>query len=189
MRYSYKDVSRKPLFWLKKVEIMKFSTFFLMCIMMAGCSSATLVVNDAQALSYCKRTKSSYVVIVWPKGFSRIHYIIKTLNRYASVKYVKKFVCDDGQMFALYRALHKQMSYKSAKKYFKPYLKAYPHRPLGLAALILDTEAPLETIIRWKKEIRDHIGEGFYSIHINDHYDPETVEAAQAVFGGTHPVI
>ena len=47
--------------------------------------------------------------------------------------------------------------------------------------MVLRTHADLETIMAWKKEIRDHIGESFYSIHIND-YHKQTIETARAVF-------
>jgi hypothetical protein len=148
-----------------------------------GCQglSAIDIEKDSQALAYCKQNKNSYVVVVWPKGYTDLTYIIKKLNQYALVKYSKKFTCNKEDMFLLFRKLHREMSYKKAKKFFKPYMKAV-HAPYHLAALVLNTDAPIEQIVRWKYEIRDHIGAGFYSMHINDHYYPETIEAAQAVF-------
>jgi hypothetical protein len=138
--------------------------------------------KDSQALAYCKRNKNTYVVIVWPKGYSHVGYIAEKLNQHASVKYIKKFTCTKQGMFSLYRKLHKRMSYTSARKYFKPYTRASWDKSLHLAAMVLDTDAPLASILSWKKEIRDHIGASYYSIHINDHYSPETIEAAHAVF-------
>jgi hypothetical protein len=141
-----------------------------------------LLKTDAEALAYCKATPNTYVVIIWPKGYSHLGYAIKKLNQHGSVKYIKKMVINRGKMFALYRSVHKSMSYASAKKYFKPYTAASACEPLHIAALVYRTDASLEEIIELKKNIRDFIGESFCSIHINDYYDPGTLEAAVAVF-------
>lgn len=144
--------------------------------------------NDIQALDYCMTHKNTYVVIVWPKGFDALEYIATQFNQYASVKYIKTMVFKKKSIFLLYRSLHRKMSYKSAKKYFKPYLPKHQRKPLPIAALVIETNAPLKTLLQWKREIRHHIGQRFYSIHINDYYSPETVEAAQAVFCDFNPL-
>ncbi len=164
--------------------------FIAICLMASGSLFGrqelpiTDLISDSQALAYCKHTENTYVVIVWPKGINHLGYIAEKLNDYASIKYIKKFVINKQHMFSLYRQLHKSMSYESSKKYFKPYIKASSHEPLHLAALLIETKAPIEEIWLWKKEMRDHIGEDWYSLHINDRYYPETIEAAHAVFNG-----
>ena len=142
----------------------------------------TCLANDAQAFAYCEQNKNTYVVIVWPKGYSHLSYITTTLNRYGSVKYVKNMILNKSQMFSLYRKLHTSMSYASAKKYFKPYTSAFHYEPLHVVALVFHTDAPLEKIISLKKKMRTHIGKSYYSLHINDYYDPGTLESARAVF-------
>jgi hypothetical protein len=141
-----------------------------------------LLKTDAEALAYCKVTPNTYVVIIWPKGYSHLGYTVKKLNQHGSVKYIKKMVINRGKMFALYRSVHKSMSYESAKKYFKPYTAASAFEPLHIVVLVFRTDLSLDEIRIVKKEIRDHIGASHSSIHINDHYDPETLEAAHAVF-------
>lgn len=139
---------------------------------------------DHEAFAYCQSHKYCYIVIVWPRGYSHLEYITEKLNEYAAVKYVKQMPLNADALFQLYRKLHTKMSYKSAKKYFKPYVSGVmkDYRPYNCAALVLYTDQPLEKIVAWKKEIRDHIGQSYYSIHINDYYYPGTIEAAQAVF-------
>ncbi len=170
---------------------MKRITIFLLACLMTLCINAqkpgktyfeTDLANDAQALEFCESHNNSYVVIVWPRGYSCLDYIITKLNEHASVKYVKKMALKKPNIFLLYQKLHKSMSHKSAKKYFRPYISASSYKPLPMAALVLSTDAPLEMILALKKEIRDQIGESYYSIHINDRYSPETIEAAHAVF-------
>ncbi len=138
--------------------------------------------NDLQALTYCTQTPHTYVVIVWPKGYKQLNFIVKTLNSVGSVRYIKKPVLTKEQMFSLYRKLHLDMTYENAKKKFKPYVASLPSRPLCIAALVFHTDASLEEIVALKQKIRRSIGADYYSIHINDFHDPETVEAAQAVF-------
>jgi len=171
---------------------MQFNTYiFMTCLIFSGYYTKTYnmhtlpstdLVNGAQALAYCQQTQDTYIVIVWPRGHHHLAYIIEKLNEHGSVKYVQNSVHNKKELFSLYRKLHKHMSYKSAKKYFKPYIRASSYKPLPIAALVFHTKDSLEKIIDWKKEIRDYIGESYYSIHINDHYDPGTIEAAHAVF-------
>lgn len=138
--------------------------------------------DDSQALNYCYSDPHSYVVIVWPKGFDSLEYIINKITEYASIKYVKIMPLNRKKAFLLYRKLHTSMSYKTAKKYFKPYISSDLHYTFHCAALVIHTDQSLDTLVKWKKEIRNYIGENFYSIHINDYYNPQTIEAAQAIF-------
>lgn len=144
--------------------------------------SSTNIDNDSQAINYCKTHKNTYVVIIWPRGIEFLKYIVAHLHELSTVKYVKTMVFKRKSIFLLYCALHKEMSYKTAKKYFKPYLLDYQKKAEKLAALIIETDAPLESLLKWKREMRNHIGQKYYSLHINDYYWPETIEAAQAVF-------
>lgn len=161
-----------------------------LCVVVSGLPAITHgtisplkgLISDTQALDYCKQTKNTYIVIVWPRGFDQLDYITKTLNSCESVvPYVKQFALTKKSMFWLYRKLH-TMSYQTAKKYFKPYASANLNEPLQLAALVLHTDKPLETILGWKKEIRNYIGASYYSIHINNVSGQETIDAARAVF-------
>jgi hypothetical protein len=141
-----------------------------------------LLKTDAEALAYCQATPNTYVVIVWPRGYNNLNYVIKELNQHGLVKYTKRMVINRDKMFALYRSVHKNLFYSSAKKYFKPYTKASARGQLPVAALVFRTDISLQALIALKRTIRNVIGESFYSIHINDHYNPETLEAASAVF-------
>lgn len=154
---------------------------------MSGYSGATNttpsypLANDTQAVSYCFNTKNTYIALVWPRGFDQLDYVINTLNAHASVKYVKKCSLTKNRMFWLYRHLHK-MSYNTALKYFKPYITAKVTEPLQVAAIVFQTDEPLEKLLEWKKEMRAYIGQSYYSVHINDHYYPETMQAAYTIF-------
>lgn len=165
-----------------------YAYFGLLCLAFAQTDLYTLPLQgallktDAEALAYCEKTPNTYIVIVWPKGYSHLGYITKKLNQHGSVKYVKKLVVNKSKMFVLYRDVHANMSRANAKKYFKPYTAASERESLPIAALVFHTDASLPEIIALKRVIRDFIGEGFYSIHINDHYKPETLEAAHALF-------
>lgn len=141
----------------------------------------TTLNTDAQALSYCTQNSNTYIVVVWPKGYDHLEYIIKALNQYGSVKYIKQLMLTKKHMFLLFRALHTNMSYGNAKKFFKPYTKKLSHKIFPVAALVLQIDASLEHIVYLKQSIRKHIGEGYYSLHINDYY-AETIEAAEALF-------
>jgi hypothetical protein len=145
-------------------------------------TSAQILTNDQQALEHCKVASHGYVAIVWPRGIDDLAYIVKALKNRTDIRYIKQFSLDKAGMFGLYRQLHKKMSRSSAKKYFKPYITSAIPAPFQLAAIVFDAEEELEAILAWKKEIRDHIGQSYYSIHINDRCQPETFEAAQAVF-------
>ncbi len=139
------------------------------------------LLNDAQALAYCTQNPNTYIVIVWPKGYDHLPYIIESLNQHGSVKYVKHLVLTKKQIFSLFRTLHPEMSYGSAKKFFKPYINMLSYKHFAIAALVLQIDASLEQIVYLKHEIRRHIGEMYYSFHINDYY-AETIEAAEELF-------
>jgi len=158
--------------------------FILACVGIFQLNQAqpSLCSNDQQALEYCQDASHSYVAIVWPRGIDDLAYILKALSNHADIRYVKQFSLEKKEMLGLYRKLHKSMSRASSKKYFKPYITSALHAPFQLAAIVFDTRKDLEAILRWKKDIRDYIGESYYSIHINDRCQPETFEAAQAVF-------
>jgi hypothetical protein len=167
----------------------KFYTYLtLFCFIFAfGSSDALplqgpLLKTDAEALAYCQATSNTYVVIVWPRGYSNLNYVIKELNQHGLVKYTKRMVINRDKMFALYRSVHKNLFYSNAKKYFKPYTKASARGQLPVAALVFRTDLSLQELIALKRTIRNVIGESSYSIHINDHYHPETIEAANVVF-------
>ena len=149
--------------------------------------SDTALTNDTQALEYCKTHNNTYIVVVWPRGFKALEFIITRLKGYASIKYAKTMMLNKKTMFLLFRALHKEMSYKTAKSFFKPYLTKHQQKPQLVAALLFQTDAPLEMILKWKYAIRALVGQSYYSFHINDYYCPETIEAAQAVFCDFNP--
>lgn len=169
---------------------MKLSAYSILgCILLTACYAisnnngllTTALLNDDQALAFCKQNQNTYIVIVWPKGYSHLEYIIERLNQHGSVKYVKQLALTKKQIFSLFCALHPEMSHGHAKKFFKPYIKMLSDEPFHVAALVLQIDASLEHIVSLKQEIRRHIGEMYYSFHINDYY-PETIEAANTLF-------
>lgn len=137
--------------------------------------------TDEEAISFCKDTPDSYVAIVWPLGIKHTDYIIETLNTHASVKYAKTIKLKKNGPFLLYRYLHQKLTLDKAEKYFKGYVSDHIKDPIQVTAIVFQTDQPLDTVVAWKREIREKIGVGYQSIHIND-YHAQATEAAEVVF-------
>ena len=142
--------------------------------------------NDQEAFEFCTRTPNTYVVVVWPLGSSSLHYIINTLNRYGSVKYVKSHSYNKKSMFEVYRNLHRSFSDSTAKKYFKSYVRPSwnDNQQLPVFSIVFHTTKSFKKLLKLKKEIRSHIGQSYFSIHINDKWNPETFQAAELLLRG-----
>lgn len=183
--YSYATAQKRYSAMMLQQRFILIFSLFSALLMVRDCDTnnapEALLSNDQEALSYCQAKTNTYVGIVWPLGIEQLDYVINTLNQHAYVKYIKRIAFTKRDLFALYRHVHKRLSYKSAKKYFTPYIRSHLKKPYIIAALVIETNEPLEVIQGWKKEIRDTIGCGYQAFHINDHY-PETIEAAEALF-------
>jgi hypothetical protein len=165
---------------------MKFYTYLITFSMlfsgvMFGAPAARIV-TDAQALAYCKQTPKTYITVVWPRGYTHLDCVVRRLNKGGSVAYVKKITVNREQLFALYRAMHPELSYGMATKYFGPYTQGVQGDKFCVAVLVFKTKKTYLGRRFLKERIRAHIGARFYSIHMNDFYKRETVEAAQVVF-------
>lgn len=168
---------------------MSFFRYFILVIagLLApqGLMGQKALVSEAQILAYCKQHSDTYVVVVWPRGCKHLKYITQKLGQHGLVIYSKKLVFNKKQLFALFCKLHTNISHNSAQRYFKPYLRGYTTGSLPVVMLVFRTKASLKERTILKKMIRKHIGQGRRSIHINDHHDPETFEAADALLSPT----
>jgi hypothetical protein len=120
--------------------------------------------------------------VVWPRGHRHIDCVVRRLNKGGSVVYVKEMMVNREQLFKLYRAMHPELSLGMATKYFGPYTQGVQGDKFTVAVLVFKTKKTYLGRRFLKERIRAHIKASFYSIHMNDFYKRETVEAAQAVF-------
>lgn len=165
---------------------MRFYTYLItFCMFFTGIAQSmprVRITTDAQALVYCQQTPKTYITVVWPRGYKHLNCVVRRLNKGGSVAYVKTMTVNREQLFKLYRDMHPELSYQTATKYFGPYTHGVQGDKFTVAVLVFKTKKWYPGRRFLKEQIRAHIGASFYSIHMNDFYKRETVEAARSVF-------
>jgi hypothetical protein len=137
--------------------------------------------SDQEVITYCQTQENTYIAVVWPKGIHRLNYVIDSLNMQGTVYAIKQVTLNKDGIFNLYRLLHRSLSFEWATHYFRPYLPAQMNAPFSIAAIMFKSHESLDGVIETKRLIREEIGCGFTSIHINDTHK-ETLEAAKIFF-------